>query len=308
MLSKLSPRTLLIAIAVLALAVVISTYYQRQKPVGTLPKELLLIDTAAIDKLVLASPGNGAYTLLKDQGEWKLALETGALVPIEEKMLLNALSTLFGCKPLKVITRKQETHDGYEVTDEKGTSLTCYSGEKELGGVVIGKMDFNQQMRTMYNFVRVKGKDDVYLADAPLGFDWNKKASDWRNKTLLRTDGAGIVKVIATGRSPFSVLKQETGSWAVEGAELDSLSAQAYFDGLVSISSSDFVDQLTPSQLENPVMVWEVGTDKENVTLSLFEYEGEQVITSTQNPGAIFVFNETISQKLIPGAAAGVKE
>lgn len=299
MLNKLNSKVLVLILAVLAAATIYVMVSKEQSPKSTLPEYVLTYDSSQVNRLVVAPKEGDAYELKLDNGSWKLAL--GAkLVAIESEALQSAISTISKAKPKRVVSRKEENWPNYEVNEEAATVLKLYRDEEVLAGVVVGKFDFNQQKRSMHTFVRPYDANDVYMVEGAIAFDWNKQASDWRNKKLISVNTGDIQKIDVQGQNSFGLIKSEEQGWMVQGIDLDSAGIEKYLGGISNITSPDFNDDVEASQLGTPQLTVEVYTDTENVTFSWYSAGGVDVVQSSANPGSLFNISPELAAKLIP--------
>ena len=307
MLNRLSVKALWVVALILVVAVVFIVLNDKRKPTSTLPQLLISIDSTILDRVTIARGASEPYDLIKDQGQWKLRLENQKLVAIAEPSLLAAIKKMGKTKPKRVITRKEEKWKTYEVGDEKGIKVTLFGGGQELGAVVIGKFDFNQQTRSMSNYVRVANRDDVYLIEDPLSFDWNKEPSGWRNKNIVSMSKSDLSKLVISGDVNLLLLK-EAGTWICTEGGMDSLEIDQFLDQFSNITSDKFADDVEIDQLASPSSIIELYSDQKNVTLSVFDFNGRALLSSSENPAVLFLMDQPLKEKLFPKGELEVED
>lgn len=298
MLNKLNTKSLVVLLVALVAVIAIVVMSRDNAPTSTLPARVVEVDSSAIDRLVIKPTDHDAYELVRKSGIWKLKLGDGRLVPVENKSLNNSFSSLLNVEPKRIVTRKEEKWASYEVTDSTAAKVLFYKGEELAGGVLIGKIDFNQQTNAISNFVRREGENDVFVCDAPLTFDWNKKSADWRNKTLMQSSIASISKVSAIGGMNFTLVKDDLSGWTTQGIEADSAQIMTYISGIANLTSNEFADDVLPSELSNPIQSLEIYTELEDVTLSIYNVGNRQLIHSSVNAQNVFVLDANLASKL----------
>ncbi len=301
MLNKLNTKFLLILLAVLVAIVALVQFNKSSSPKSTIPETLVQVDSAEVNRLVITPKNNTAYELLRESGIWKLKLANGKMVSIETKMLNNSFSSLFEIKPVRIVTRNENKFMAYEVTDSTATKVEFFNGDENLGGLYIGKFDFNQQTSSMSNFVRAINANEVLMVSAPLSFDWNKKANDWRSKKVTSTSISAISKIEATGQFNFSMVKQEGSNWLIDGITMDTTQIESYVTGIANLSAREFDDSVNLLDLGEASTTIEIFTDQSNdITLSLYNTPNGLRVVSSENQNSILVVDEMLGQKLLP--------
>ncbi|MBI1184557.1 DUF4340 domain-containing protein [bacterium] len=300
MLNKLNSKLLLVVLVVLAVVVAMAVIRNNSNTVSTIPEHVAQIDTNALNHIEIRASESEPYNLVRGAGKWKLQLDGDRKVPIESKLLETAISNLLEAKPMKIVSRKEESFDKYEVDDNLGTKVTFYNGNEPLTSVVIGKIDFNQQTRSMSNYVRLADENEVFSLNAALNFDWNKKPADWRNKTLLQASIAQINKVEAQGTQNFILVKQENGSWLANGLPLDSNAIDVFVNGIANLSSPNFNDEVNAGTVGEPIYTLQVFTETNDVGLYLYNTSGGLVVQSSANAGNYFNVDDNLKAKLFP--------
>lgn len=299
MLNKLSIKALWILVVLLVGVVVFIMLNDQKKPKSTLPQLILSVDSNALDRISVNPAMSAPYELVKKDGKWKLKLDNQQLVDIEESTLEAAITKVSNTKPKRVITRKEENWSAYEVDELKGIKVSFYGGTESLGDLVIGKFDFNQQQRTMSNYVRLADKHDVYLIEDPLSFDWNKEPTGWRNKKVVSLSANNISKLVVSGETNVSLVK-EGDTWKSLAEPMDSVAIQQLMGQFTNVTSDLFIDDLDVSQLISPNTVIELYATGENVTISIYHVDGRDVLHSTANPSSLFLFDEKMKGQLFP--------
>jgi len=289
-------------LALLIVGSIFAITSRNNAPKSTIPATVVSYDSLQLNRLVVDTKDGEPYELKLDNGVWKL-LAGEKLVSIESEGLESALSSIKAAKPKRVVSRKEENWPNYEVDDSSCTKLMFYNGSEALAGVCIGKLDFNQQKRSMTTFIRQYDANDVYIVDGPITFDWNKKANDWRNKQLVSVNVGDIQKVVVSGINNFSLVKSEELGWSTQGIDLDSAGIEKYISGIANITSSDFNDEVEAAEAGSPSLTLEIYTDTENVTLSMHSTAKGEVLQSTSNPGSMFSPGELLN-KLLPATSA----
>lgn len=303
MLNKLNTKVLVVILAVLVAASIYAIMSKNNTPKSTIPQHVVAYDSSQLNRLVVDTKDGEPYELVLENGSWKLSLGAKT-VGIEAEALESAIATITKARPIRVVSRKEENWPNYEVNEEGATKLMFYNGDEVLAGAMIGKLDFNQQKRSMHTFIRKYDANDVYMVEGPITFDWNKQANDWRNKQLIAVNTDDIKKIDISGKSSFSLLKMEDKSWVTQGIDLDSASVEKYVAGMANITSAEFNDDISLADAGGPQLTIEVYTDTDNITITWHNVGGTDVMQSSSNTGSLFNVSPELVAKLIPMASA----
>lgn len=296
----------MVVLALLIVGSIFAISSRNNAPKSTIPTTVVSYDSLQLNRLVVDTKDGEPYELILENGTWKLQVGE-KLVAIESEGLESALVSIKSAKPKRVVSRKEENWPTYEVDEESCTKLMFYNGSEALAGVCIGKLDFNQQKRSMTTFIRQYDANDVYIVDGPITFDWNKQANDWRNKQLVSVNAGDIQKVVVSGISNFSLVKSEELGWSTQGIDLDSAGIEQYISAIANVTSSEFNDEVEVAEAGSPSLTLEIYTDTENVTVSMHSTAKGEVLQSTSNPGSMFSPGELMS-KLLPAPSVAPAE
>ena len=305
MLQKLKTSHLIIVLMALSGGVIAMFFQDTKKSTSTLPDSILSLDLEAVNALEITTIGEEAYQIKKIETEWNLGLANGKTVAVDQVILMNQLDKLTKAKPKRVVTKNPANWATYELSDDMAVKVNFLQDDKTLTSLYIGKVDFNQQTRSISNYVRLEGDDRVFLVAEALSFDWNKKASDWRNKTIASCDPTSITKIESSGIENYSMVKSDGNGWIKDGINLDSAQIEAFLSDLADIKAANFYDEeisLEGTKMEHQLMIY---TETKDIKIEVLDIEGNLYVKSTDNGEALMIADESLLEKLLSPAFGG---
>jgi hypothetical protein len=168
---------LLIVLAVL-MAVVFLQRRQQNQLVATEPAGSVSLHPDRVSRLRIDRPGEPTVELARIGGGWRLSVPFDYAA--QDPAVQSTLTSLQDLELVDVVSSNPEKRHNYDV-DSSGTHVQAWEGDKQVLSLIIGKAapDF------AHTFVRRDGSDEVYRAVGMLSYTFNKKANDWRDKTIL---------------------------------------------------------------------------------------------------------------------------
>jgi hypothetical protein len=189
---KLNSKILVIVLIALVSILVLSRLFRAPSLESNLRKDLISLDTAAVDEIkIFTQKEEGEIKLSRQGADWKVA--NGQLQNETDRGLVNSfLGSIKSLKPLRLATRKKEKWEEFNVGD-KGIHATVYSAGKKLADIIIGKTGFSQG--GSYTYVRISDENETYAVEGFLESSFNRSYNDWRNKTILKLKKDDITKI-----------------------------------------------------------------------------------------------------------------
>lgn len=297
MFRKSNLRTLIVVFVVLLGIVVAINLFKKEGGTRTFRKEILIADTALIDKIVLKPrvQNHEEVVLNRNASGWKLE-SNGNVFSIDEQTVNSMLGELAHMVPQRVAATKEESWKKYEVTDSLSTQVMVYSAGKLLAHLYVGKFSYQQpdnpyqRQGTMFSYVRLHNEPEVYSVNGFLNMIFNKKSEQIRNKTLIKGNSRDWTRLTYSypGDSSFVLTRQDT-KWFMNGIPADSTTVYNYLTSIENLSGNEPVNQDLPSGSDyfslriegnnvNPLEVTAAATD------SVSGY----FISGSQNKGAVF--------------------
>ena len=179
-----------------------------------------------------------------------------------------------------------------------GTRVQVEEGGKNVLDLVVGKSspDFS------HTYVRREGGDEVYRAAGILTYQFNKRLDDWRDKTILELDQAGIVRVLLDypkEKMQVALAKQDT-LWTVAAAggapeATDSLAVAQVLRGAAKLSTVSFVGAEEAAKVDfgKPDFRLQVDTDSGSHAIVFVEGEGGKMYAQKSGDAQMYQMYKT---------------
>lgn len=223
-------------------------------------QELVQIDTAQVSKLVISKSGE-SFQVMKEDGSWEVTLSDNKTVDATASSVKNALSTLLSIRPDRIATRDPEKWSDYQV-DTAGTRVQVFEGNKNTLDMIIGRFGVQGQ-RQFHTFVRLEGDDEVYAANDFMGISFPSEPKSFRNSRFLEMKTDSIARITFQYPADSSyILSKRDSIWFIGSQLADSASVAGYLSDLRFISSTEFVDDVNPDLLINPVFKVNIETNQ----------------------------------------------
>jgi len=263
-------------------------------------QELVQIDTSQVSKLVISKSGN-SFQVMKEDGSWKVSISDVKNVDATASSVRNALGTLLSIRPDRIATRDPNKWSEYQV-DTTGTRVQVFEGDKNTLDLIIGRFGVQGQ-RQFHTFVRLEGDDEVYAANDFMGISFPSEPKSFRNSRFLQMETDSIYQITFQYPADSSyILSKRDSVWYIGLQPADSASVADYLSDLRFISSTEFVDDVDPNMLINPVYKVEIESKrKENETVEAYSHpKYELIFHSSYNPKAYFS-DEKLNSRVFKG-------
>lgn len=294
---KLTTKNLLIILVVLGAAYGVSQLTKRSGRSKSLRSELVSIDTAKVSKVEIAST-EGEVTLTETDDGWKVALEDGSQKLAKQNSVTSLLTSLNTIKPGRLVAKTEDKWKDYAV-DSAGTRVKVYEGEKVSTDLVIGRFGMEGQ-QSFYTFVRLYADQEVYVAPDFMGMSIGKKASAYRENTLLRLKKDSLNSISFNyPDSSFTLARGE--KWYLADQEADSASVAKFLSGLGFVSSREFYDDaITKPPMHTITFTF---SNRPDVNIRGYLVNGEMIVQSSENEIEFFK-DEAVVEKIFKGQHA----
>ncbi|MBI5472790.1 MAG: DUF4340 domain-containing protein [Ignavibacteriae bacterium] len=196
---------------------------------------LFTYDSAAVDKIELLAT-SGSVTLEKIGGQWKVT------TPLSYPADVNAVAAAVGKgKELKVMSLVS-TNPAKQTTfsvDSSATLVRISANNTEVAAFRVGKPS-NSWTET---YVRKEGSNDVHSVEGLLTMTFVKQPTDWRDKTIFKTDQALLSNVtFQFGDTTFMLTKKDSAAWVIGGETTNSTTVTSFLSALANFQADEFVD------------------------------------------------------------------
>jgi len=263
-------------------------------------QELVQIDTSQVSKLVISKSGK-FFQVMKDDGSWKVSISDNKTVDATASSVKNALGTLLSIQPDRIATRDPGKWSEYQV-DTTGTRVQVFEGNNNTLDLIIGRFGVQGQ-RQFHTFVRLEGDDEVYAANNFMGISFPSEPKSFRNSRFLQVETDSIVQITFQYPADSSyILTKRNSIWYIGSQSVDSASVANYLSDLRFISSTEFVDDVDPAMLINPLFKVEIESGgEENQTIEAYSNpKYELIFHSSYNPNSYFS-DEKLNDRIFKG-------
>ncbi len=251
MLSKLNTKTLLLLLV--ALVALFAILYFSDNTESSYKSEIVNLDTASVNRIVIEVPGKDTINLVKENTGWKL-LEKGVKADADNNKIKALLNRMAPLKTARLATNNKKHWEKYGVAEnDKYTGISFYNGNKLISKVFLGKVDFqapeetdnqNPYMRnnrgTMIGYARTSDDDNVYVVDGYLKLTFAGDKNGYRKKNIIKADPKSISEVnVQSGKAKFT-LKKDNDYWTVDGAKADSANTAKFINNISRLNGYSF--------------------------------------------------------------------
>ncbi len=207
------------------------------------------IDSAKVTSLVIYPKSNKQQIVLSKEGKiWKVS-ENDKKFNADESAIKNILGTLSSLTATRLASRNKSDWKEYEVTDSASTKVWVMAGKKLVADFYIGKFTYQQLKNagqygrgSFTSYMRISGDDAVYALNGILSMTFNVKASDLRNRIVIRSDKKSWDKLsFKKPDGSFNLVKQNE-KWLVDGILADSVAVAKYINAIEWLSNSNYID------------------------------------------------------------------
>lgn len=293
-------KVLLIVLVGLTAAFVLTKLFRSPSRESNLDTSSLRVDTVQITevKLYPVIGQRKEIRLIREANGWKASHENIS-ARADKYPVTTMLSSLAELKPQRIVTRKPENWDEYEVGDTTGVKVTILNSDEVLAVMWVGKESSGT------TFIRRDGQPEVFAANGNLLNTFNKKFSDWRDKSFLKLKPDSVMSIEFTypGDSSY-VAKKNSSGWIIGESLADSVKVVQYLGKCRARNLYEFVDNFNPEGepqfsirftngpgLLAGVKAWKSSDDK-------------LILTSTVQEGVYFSANALIMRDLFPSKRA----
>lgn len=309
MFSKSSNRTLTYIFAGLLIIAGIVVIFDSGKDERSFRNELVDIDTAKVTEILLypKSQNNNQVRLFKDNELWKVNLSNNKNANVPRSKIQSLFTKLLEIKPNRLAARGESSWNEFEV-DSAATRIKVFEGRDLTLDLLIGRFSF-QQPRTMNTFVRLAEDTDVYEVEGFLGMTFDQNADAFRDGTVIKSDYTNWIDVSVNFSADSSYRLVRLGEhWTSPDFEIDSAKTENTLRGLSNIIGSGFINIELPNELTSPVYSLEIADGSTTTTVRAFNYNGNLIINSSQNPDAHFDASQgNLLKRVFPGRKEFVK-
>ena len=241
--------------------------------------------------------GRREVKLVRQAGKWRLRSggTDAAPTPGSPENLVNALVNI-GVQ--RLVSRRREEWDKYQVGDTSGTRIVLYKGTQPvadyyIGGGASGEGGF---YGGGLSFMRQNGHEEIYAIDGYWHGIVDKKTADWRDKTFLRINSTDLTGVSFQGNPGF-VLAKKDSTWWLEQSRLRTDSVNRYLTRLQSYNLSGFADNFNSSLPPDRSILLKGASGALATVKAWKKSDGSWVVNSSQNADAYFNVSDSVMNR-----------
>jgi hypothetical protein len=300
MFKHINNKSLSIVFAALLAVVLLVFFVGKDKGARSFKSQLVEFKTDKISSITTHPQGQKSYTLKKNKDQWMVDI-SGKSYPADENGVNRLLDQIGKLRTNQVVARSEDRWADYDVTDSLGTNVVIEAGNKTVG-LVIGKLNFDRKTRSSTTYVRENDDDIVYGVDGFLSMAFRRKASDFRDKTIVDINSPGSISKIFyeyDDGGSFELHKKESG-WFVDETKADSAAVANYLNDFIQLKGRN-IAKVESEEIQEPELKIRIEGEKmdEPVKILAGNISDEQVIHSTQNPLSFFsINNKSLKDKI----------
>lgn len=267
----------------------------------TFKSELTDFDTTKVTQIVISPKMKGEQITLSKNGEdWKVIVD-GKKYNADPGTIEGMLNTLVTLRATRIAANSKGQWKEYEVTDSTASRVQLLAGKKILVDLYLGKFTYQQpknrnpynyqQQGKMTSYVRVAGEKEVYAVDGLIAMSFNRQASDFRDRTLIRSEKENWKRLSYSGPDRTFDLVKQGNNWTIGGITADSAAVDKYLTSVAWLRSTYFIEE---SFMTSDKPMYTLSIEGENllspIKVNAFPADTTNgyVITSSLNEGAYF--------------------
>jgi hypothetical protein len=299
MLSKNNSKILLIVLLVLVALFLIKKYTDHSD--STIINEIVTVDTAQIDKIVIYPPKGAAQIVLeKKENNWKVKSKNEEHVA-DKRKIKSILADMLRLNPISVVGTEKSQWKKFEVDDSLSTRVKLMKNDKVKADVLLGKFNFIQAQNAqpnpyqrrpqgeMISYVRPYNDVNTYSVEGMIRMNFSADADNYRDKTFVKADQSAINKIdFNYGNSGNFTLTKEKKYWKIDHEPVDSATVVRYLRYLSRTSGSKIVHNFDQNRYKQIGTINIGSTNGKPVTLTAFADSSNYVVHSSQNPDTYF--------------------
>jgi len=263
---------------------------QQQSIIVSEPVETWAVDPDRVTSLHIDKPDGESVELVRSAGSWKLV--EPLQYPANDQVVTASLRVLEALELADVISTNPANQGKYQV-DSTGTRVIVKAGDEVLLSAIVGtnSPDFS------HTYVRRTDGQQVYRAVGVLGYNFNKRVNDWRDKTILHLDQQSISRIVLEYPKEKSsvALSRADSLWTVQAGgdaaqTADSLSVANLLRSVAALNTVNFAteDESAGLDFDKPDFRLTVETDSGTSVVTFVEGESSKYYAMLADRDAVF--------------------
>jgi hypothetical protein len=282
---KLDNKKLIIILLALVILLVLARVFRTPGLESNQRDSLIKTDTAKVTAIHIypVSEERKEIKLIRNGNIWTIQRD-GKIVSTEPAAISNMLNSIVTLRAERMISRKKEKRNDYQVGDTTGTHVIIYAGSEVQSDWWVGRTESGAA------YARLDDEDEIYVINSYLAGTFTRSFNDWRDKTFVKVNPDSITTLtIQYPADSGFVAKKGNDGWMIGQERADSTKMQNYLNRLRYNYLTVFVDNFTPPATPDVTITAEKGSVPV-FTVKAWKKPAEDqwVLHSTQNPGVYF--------------------
>lgn len=216
-------------------------------------KNLIAVDTALVTKIIINTKSDNfeEVVLLREGSNWLASKGNVHTIAAKTNIdgLLGALKTI---RAERVVAKKEDKWQSYEVVEGLGTHVKVYIKDKLEEDFYVGKFDFNQQTRKATTFLRIKDQKEIFSADGFLSMGFGQGFDSFRNKKIVNIVNSNIrqIRMIDKDGDSNRLFTRKGNAWTQDEMPADSTKMFTYINAIAGIQSTKYIDDFDETKAD----------------------------------------------------------
>lgn len=281
---KINNRTLIITFSVLVAIFVLTRLFRTPGLDSNLDGSTFKVDTAEITEIRLRPKKDSAEIRLVRTGNQWNATYNDIRADVPTGKIRNLLDVIHRLKPERVVSRKKEKWENYQVSDSSATDVSILHGDRTLLKMKVGKESGNT------TYARVADENDIYALEGGIQSSFNTAFSDWRNHSFLRLTKNTVraIEFSYPADSSF-ILEKRDKKWMIGNRQADSTKVDAYLNRLVFKDHDSFADHFSSAKDPDVTITFRSEGNITHVVKGWRRSFDEWVMNSSLQPATYFL-------------------
>jgi hypothetical protein len=239
----------LVILVVILIAWIVQSNLEKRRISGRIIDNFLELNVNDINKIVIRTKSD-TVAFKKDGGHWYVRDSVPRLA--DSNSIKNVITTATELKVGNVISQNPERQPDFMVDTLLGNIVSFYNDDKLLSSVVIGKMAQDYA----HTYVRKPGSDEVYLAEGMLTYVFNRKSTQWLDKTIFSFSPEALASVEFVYDDRAYKISRSVTDWYVskrpykDSILADSMKIKQVIAQVTKLNANDFVNAADSGKID----------------------------------------------------------
>jgi len=299
MFRKPKPLTLLLIFIGLLIAVILILRMDARKQQGSFLKHLIDADKNKASSLVVIPKGNidNAITLDQTDDKWFVTSQ-GKSYQADPEMMERIFQAIAPMTTQQLVARHKDGWAEFQVTDDLGTRVKIYYGNRLSHEFVFGRIHLEQQMvqgrqsPKISTYARIATENDVYTVPGFLGSVFPAAVKQYRDQTVIAVSNDDVASIKVQGPGEYSYELTRSGEvWMLNNMPALDEPVAHLLESLGSLTSQAFVEEEAEGWITLPshrMTIQQTNAPAIEVHAYAADTTYRYFITSSQNKGAVF--------------------